>query len=95
MANPFKTNNQFLNICTNTLVAITLSGILFAKQKLGVTFNSDKQDVIFEMFKNDNLCAGPQKQIYKSNNKSSHCFLGKKFIKGCFFLSLICKLKEI
>ena len=28
------------------LVAVTLSGILKAKQKLGVTFNSDKQDVI-------------------------------------------------
>ena len=27
-------------------VAVTLSGILKAKQKLGVTFNSDKQDVI-------------------------------------------------
>ena len=28
------------------LVAVTLSGILKAKQKLGVTFNYDKQDVI-------------------------------------------------
>ena len=28
------------------LVAVMSSGIFFAKQKLGVTFNSDKQDVI-------------------------------------------------
>ena len=28
------------------LVAVMSIGILFAKQKLGVTFNSDKQDVI-------------------------------------------------
>ena len=29
-----------------TIVAVTSSGILKAKQKLGVTFNFDKQDVI-------------------------------------------------
>ena len=29
-----------------TLVAVRLSGILKGKQKLGLTFNSDKQDII-------------------------------------------------
>ena len=43
--------------CTYVLVAVRSSGILKVKQKLGVTFNFDKQDVIdfYEIFKNDNL----------------------------------------
>ena len=37
---------QSVDEYTNTLDAATLSGILKVKQKLGVTFNFDKQDVI-------------------------------------------------
>ena len=38
--------------------AVRSSGISKKKQKLGVTFNFDKQDVIdfTKFFKNDNLC---------------------------------------
>ena len=37
----------------DTAVAVMLSGILFAEQKLGVTFDSDKQDVNdFTIFSN-------------------------------------------
>ena len=39
------------------LVAVTSSGILKAKQKLGVTFNFDKQDVIdFTKFSKVTIC---------------------------------------
>ena len=39
------------------LVAVTFSWILKAKQKLGVTFNSDKQDVIgFKKFSKLKTC---------------------------------------
>ena len=39
------------------LVAVTSSGILKAKQKLGVTFNFDKQDVIdFTKFSKMTMC---------------------------------------
>ena len=39
------------------LVAVGLSGILKAKQKLGVTFNFDKQDVIdLTKFSNMTMC---------------------------------------
>ena len=39
------------------LVAVGSSGILKAKQKLGVTFNSDKQDVIdFKKFSKLKMC---------------------------------------
>ena len=39
------------------LVAVGLSGILKAKQKLGVTFNFDKQDVIdFTEFSKMTMC---------------------------------------
>jgi hypothetical protein len=52
------------------LVAVGSSGILKAKQKLGVTFNFDKQDVIdFRNFQKWQ-CAGPQKQIHKSSRRS-------------------------
>ncbi len=40
-----------------TLVVVTSSGILKAKQKLGVTFNFDKQDVIdFTKFSKMTMC---------------------------------------
>ena len=40
-----------------TLVAVGSSGILKAKQKLGVTFNFDKQDVIdFTKFSKMTMC---------------------------------------
>jgi hypothetical protein len=35
-----------LTVLIYNLVAVTSSGILKAKQKLGVTFNFDKQDII-------------------------------------------------
>ena len=42
---------------TCLLVAVGLSGILKAKQKLGVTFNFDKQDVIdFTKFSKMTMC---------------------------------------
>ena len=38
---------KFVKLTTGCiLVAVRLSGILKGKQKLGVSFNSDKQDVI-------------------------------------------------
>ena len=50
MTNPFspckKRNWMFSSLGTYTVVSVTLSGILKAKQKLEVTFNFDKQDVI-------------------------------------------------
>ena len=50
--------------------AVRSSGILKVKQKLGVTFNFDKQDVIdFMKFSKMTMhdCAGPEKLIYKSS----------------------------
>ena len=47
--------------------AITLSGIVFGKQKLGVNFNFDKQDVIDskkKKIKTDHV------QIHKSSHRS-------------------------
>ena len=39
------------------LVAVGSSGILKGKQKLGVTFNSDKQDIIdFKIFSKLKMC---------------------------------------
>ena len=49
------------------LVAVTLSGILKAKQKLGVTFNSDIARR--HCFKKFSKCAGPQNQIHKSSHR--------------------------
>ena len=49
------------------LDAVTSSGILKAKQKLGVTFNFDKQDVIdFTKFSKMTM----KKQIHKSSRRS-------------------------
>ena len=39
-------NGKFMNNQHIHIDAVTLSGILKVKQKLGVTFNFDKQDVI-------------------------------------------------
>jgi hypothetical protein len=45
------------NLRTYLLVAVTSSRILKAKQKLGVTFNSDNQDVIdFMKFLKMTMC---------------------------------------
>ena len=52
------------------LVTVGLSGILKAKQKLGVTFNFEKQDVIDSTKFSKWQCAGPQKQIHKSSRRS-------------------------
>ena len=61
------------------LDAVTSSGNLKAKQKLGVTFNFDEQDVI------------DLKQIQK-NSRTSFVFLAKNYKGLVFFIS---KLKEI
>ena len=50
------------------IVAVGLSGILKSKQKLGATFNFDKQDFLRNFQKPQ--CAGPQKQIQKSSCRS-------------------------
>ena len=68
--------------------AVGLSGILKGKQKLSVTFNFDKQDIIdFQKWQ----CAGPKKQIHK-NSCRSFIFWEKKIQKAA---SSISKLKEI
>mgnify|MGYP001210379220 CR=1 FL=1 len=64
------------------LDAVTSSGILKAKQKLGVTFNFDKQDVI-DLTKFSKMT---QKQIQK-NSRRSFVFWAKNY-KGLFFLSV-------
>ena len=61
MTNPFspckKRNWMFSSLGTYTVVSVTLSGILKAKQKLGITFNFDKQDVIdFTIFSKMTMC---------------------------------------
>ena len=76
------------------LVAVTSSGILKAKQKLGVTFNFDKQESarrhwFNEIFKNDNV-QGLRSKFRKI--VVDPLFFGQRIIKGCFFIS---KLKEI
>ena len=43
---PGATYDNVTFLCTYILDAVTSSGILKAKQKLGVTFNFNKQDVI-------------------------------------------------
>ena len=53
-------------VYTYILVAVTLSGILKAKQKLGVTFNSDKQDIIdFKKFSKLKMCRASEANSYK------------------------------
>jgi hypothetical protein len=48
--------NSFSNY-TCIIVAVTSSGILKAKQKIGVTFNFDKQDIIdFMKFSKMTMC---------------------------------------
>ena len=58
--------------------------ILKGKQKLGVTFNSDKQDVIdfYEIFKNDNV-QGLRSKFMKV--VVDPLFFGQKNIKGLLF----------
>ena len=64
------------------LDAVGSSGILKVKQKLGVNFNFDKQDVIdFTIFKNDNVQGlrskykGPIQKLKRVN-----CSLRKKVV---------------
>jgi hypothetical protein len=55
-------------VLKSTVVAVTLSGILKAKQKLEVTFNIDKQDVIdFMKYSKMTMCAASE-----ANSKKSH-----------------------
>ena len=50
-------NVSLLNSCVYILDAVGSSGILKGKQKLGVTFNFDKQDVIdFMKFSKMTMC---------------------------------------
>jgi hypothetical protein len=54
----------------NILVVIMLSGILFAKQKLGVIFISDKQEVIdFTKFKKITMCSGVVTMVTKFDSQ--------------------------
>ena len=49
-----------------TLVAVGSSGILKAKQKLDVTFNFDKQDVIdFTKFSKMTMCRASEANLLK------------------------------
>ena len=64
------------------LVAVGSSGILKLKQKQGVTFNFNKQDVIdFMRFSKMTICRTSEA------NSEKKLFLGKNNIKGCFFIS--------
>ena len=69
------------------VVAVTSSGILKAKQKLGVTFNFDKQDVmdLTKFSKNDNV-QGLRSKFRKV--LIDPLFFGQKIYKGLFFLSV-------
>ena len=49
------------------LFAVGLSGILKGEQKLGVTFNSNKQDVIdFKKFSKLKMCRVLEAKVHKS-----------------------------
>ena len=59
-----------------TVVAVGSSGILKAKQKLGVTFNFDKQDVIdFTKFSKMTMCRASEANLEKSMSRlpPRHC----------------------
>ena len=46
--------------------AVTLSGIVFGKQRLGVTFNFDKLDTIgFTKLSNMTMCRASEAESYK------------------------------
>ena len=77
--------------CFYILDAVTSSGILKAKQKLGVTFNFDKYDVI-DLTKISKMTMCRASEANSEKQSQILCFLGKKIIKGCFFIG---KLKEI
>ena len=62
------------------LVAVGSSGILKGKQKLGVTFNSDKQDVIDLKIEN---VQGLRSKFIKVVIDS--LFFGQKIYKGLLF----------
>ena len=56
------------HIDSNSLVAVGLSGILKAKQKLGVTFNFDKQDIIdFTKFSKMTMCRASEANSEKQS----------------------------
>ena len=66
----------FLLFCS-LLVAVGSSGILKAKQKLGVTFNFDKQDVIdLTKFSKMTMCRASEANSEKQSQIL--CFLGKE-----------------
>ena len=73
------------------LDAATSSGILKVKQKLGVTFNFDKQDVI-DLTKISKMTMCRASEANSEKQSQILCFWSKKIIKGCSFIS---KLKEI
>ena len=54
---PLHGSHKLYQVSTYILVAVGSSGILKAKQKLGVTFNFNKQDVIdFMKFSKMTMC---------------------------------------
>ena len=69
------------------LVAVGLSGILKLKQKLGVTFNFNKQDIIdfTKTFKNDNVHDLRSKFIKVVVDP---LFFGQKIMFSKFYLTI-------
>ena len=71
-------------VLKSTVVAVTLSGILKAKQKLEVTFNIDKQDVIdFMKYSKMTTCALLRSKFRKV--VVDPLFWGQKNCKGLIF----------
>ena len=78
-------NNQKFSKIQHTYVldVVTLSGILKAKQKLGVTFNFDKQDVIDLMkISKMTMCRASEAN---SEKVTDPLFFGQKIYKGLLF----------
>ena len=72
-AHPAQPPLMSLILLSHLLVAVGSTGILKAKQKVGVTFNFGKQDIIdFTKFSKMTMCRAslPQKQIKKSSHGS-------------------------
>ena len=71
-------------VLKSTVVAVTLSGILKAKQKLGVVFKFDKHDIIdFTKFSKMTTCALLRSKFRKV--VVDPLFWGQKNCKGLLF----------
>ena len=75
----------YLYVCR--IDAVGSSGISKGKQKLRVTFNFDKQDVIDLTKIQKWQCAGPQKQIDKSSCRSFVFWAKKLYRAACLLVS--------